>query len=221
MAFPIFYKEVELLANAFGNWGLTTSLQRLEVGLFQGHPSHYLSEHLDSVVFSEYLHFCYFSYLCLFPVVGGIWYFTGKRRAFQELLFLVSVTFATSYVFYILFPVDSPFYLSESLPEPLSGNFFYELVHFLAGRGGARGGAFPSSHVSVSTVIVLVTMKYEPRWLYWLLPIYTGLVFAAVYGRFHYALDVFAGWALAFAVVGMYRMGSFTTEPRRVTRKLA
>ena len=70
-------------------------------------------------------------------------------------------------------------------------------------------------------MIVLVTMKYQPRWLYWLLPIYTGLVFAAVYGRFHYALDVFAGWALAFAVVGMYRMGSFTTEPRRVTRSLA
>ena len=221
MAFPIFYKEVELLANAFGNWELTPSLQRLEVGLFQGHPSQYLSEHLDSVVFSEYLHFCYFSYLWLFPVIGGIWYFTGKRRAFQELLFLVSVTFATSYVFYILFPVDSPFYLSESLREPLSGNFFYELVHFLAARGGARGGAFPSSHVSVSTVIVLVTMKYQPRWLYWLLPIYTGLVFATVYGRFHYALDVFAGWALAFTVVGLYRMGSIATDSRGVTRSLA
>ena len=215
IAFPVFYREVELLANAFGNWGLTAPLQRLEVGLFRGHPSHYLSEHLDSVVFSEYLHFCYFSYLWLFPVVAGIWYFTGKRSAFQELIFLVSITFATSYVFYILFPVDSPFYLSEPLREPLSGNFFYELVHFVAARGGARGGAFPSSHVSISTVIVLVTMKYQPRWLSWLLPIYFGLVFATVYGRFHYALDVVAGWALAFSVVGLYRMRSLAGEIRR------
>ena len=221
MAFPVFYKEVELLANTFGNWGLTTSLQRLEVGLFRGHPSQYLSEHLDSVALSEYLHFCYFSYLWLVPVIGGIWYFAGKRPAFQELVLLVSVTFATSYVFYILFPVDSPFYLSEPLREPLSRNFFYELVHFLAARGGARGGAFPSSHVSISTIVVLVTMKYQPRWLYWLLPLYVGLVFATVYGRFHYAVDVFAGWALAFTVVGLYRWGSFTTEPRRVSRSLA
>ncbi|GMR23478.1 MAG: hypothetical protein BMS9Abin37_1911 [Acidobacteriota bacterium] len=204
IAFPVFYKEVELLAGAFGNWTLTESIQRLEMGLFRGHPSLYLSEHLDWVILSEYLHFCYFSYLWLFPVIGGIWYFTGKRSAFQELLFLVTVTFATSYVFYILFPVDSPFYLSEPLRDPLSGSFFHELVHALSSRGGARGGAFPSSHVSISTVILLVTLKYQPRWFYWLVPIYLGLVFATVYGRFHYALDVFAGWALAFAVVGLY-----------------
>ena len=213
IAFPIFYKEVELLAGAFGNWALTDSLQRLEVGLFRGHPSFYLSEQLDWVVLSEYLHFCYFSYLWLLPVIAGIWYFTGKRPAFQELVFLVAVTFATSYVFYILFPVDSPFYLSPPLAEPLTGNFFYELVHFLASRGGARGGAFPSSHVSISTVIVLVTMRYQPRWLFWLAPIYLGLVFATVYGRFHYALDVFAGWALAFSIVGLYRIRSVTMAP--------
>ncbi len=216
MAFPVFYKEVELLAHAFGNWSLTASLQRLEVDLFQGHPSAYLSEHMGSVLFSETLHFCYFSYLWLFPVIGGLWYFTGKRPAFRELMFLVSVTFATSYVFYILFPVDSPFYLSEPLREPLSGNFFYELVHFFASRGGARGGAFPSSHVSISTVIVLVTMKWQPRSLFWLLPIYVGLVFATVYGRFHYAVDVLAGWTLAFTVVGLYRLRLFPTEAKRV-----
>ena len=99
----------------------------------------------------------------------------------------MSVTFATSYLFYILFPVDSPFYLLPKLGEPQSGHFFYELVHFVSSRGGARGGAFPSSHVSVSTVILLVTWKYQSRWLVWLVPIYVGLVFATVYGRFHYS----------------------------------
>ena len=124
----------------------------------------------------------------------------------------MSVTFATSYLFYILFPVDSPFYLLPKLGEPQSGHFFYELVHFVSSRGGARGGAFPSSHVSVSTVILLVTWKYQSRWLVWLVPIYVGLVFATVYGRFHYLLDVFAGWALALAVVGTFNL--FTTKER-------
>jgi membrane-associated phospholipid phosphatase len=204
IAFPIFYKEVELLARAFGNWSLTEPLQQLEMQLFSGHPSLYLSEQLGTIVLSEYLHFCYVSFIWLFPVIGGIWYFSGSRRRFEELMFLVSVTFASSYVFYVLFPVDSPFYLFDPLREPLSSGFFYELVHFFSSRGGARGGAFPSSHVSISTVIVLVTTKYQPKWLYWLLPIYVGLVFATVYCRFHYAVDVLAGWTLAFGVVGLY-----------------
>ncbi len=92
----------------------------------------------------------------------------------------------------------------ELCTKALSGRFFYELVHFVSSRGGARGGAFPSSHVSISTVILLVTWKYQPRWLYGFVPIYAGLVFATVYGRFHYLLDVFAGWALALVVVGSF-----------------
>ena len=212
IAFPILYKEVELLASTIGNWTLTGPLQNLEAALFAGQPSLYLSERLSWVWLSEYVHFCYFAYVLLFPVIGGIWYFTGKRHAFRELLFLMSVTFATSYLFYILFPVDSPFYLSPKLGEPLSGHFFYELVHFVSSRAGARGGAFPSLHVSISTVILLVTLKYQRRWLYWVLPIYTGLVFATVYGRFHYLLDVIAGWALALVVVGSFNL--FETKER-------
>jgi membrane-associated phospholipid phosphatase len=206
LVFPILYKEVELLAGAFGNWSLTETIQVLEVSLFGSHPSLFLSERLQWVPLSEYLHFCYLSFLVWFPAVGGYWYFTGKRAWFQELLLLTTVTFSVSYVFYIVFPVDSPFYLAEPLAPPLAGNFFYELVHAVSSRGGARGGAFPSSHVSISTVILLVTFQRDRRLLFGLAPLYLGLVVATVYGRFHYALDVLAGWVLATAVVGLYRL---------------
>lgn len=208
LAFPILYQEVELLASAIGNWGLTEPLRALEVSLFAGHPSVYLAERFAWVPLSEYLHFCYLSYVLLVPVIGGIWYVRGPRRAFAELVFLVSVTFAVSYTFYILFPVDSPFYLEPPPGAPLAGKPFYEAVHFVSSRGGARGGAFPSSHVSVSTVVLLVTWRYRPRWLYGLGPIYVGLVAATVYGRFHYAVDVFAGWALALALIAPFRWKS-------------
>jgi membrane-associated phospholipid phosphatase len=208
LLFPVLYKEVELLAHAFGNWGLTATLPGLESALFGGQPSLFLSESLPFVPLSEYLHFCYLSYVLWLPLVGGYWYFTGKRARFHELLLLVSLTYAVSYLFYILFPVDSPFYLEPPLGGPLGGHFFHDLVHWVSSRGGARGGAFPSSHVSVATVILLVTFRYERRRVVWLLPLYLGLVFATVYGRFHYAVDVLAGWALALAIVGWYRLSS-------------
>ena len=77
MVFPLFYKEVEFLAAAFGNWGLTEPIRSLEANLFQGHPSLYLSERWSWVPLSEYLHFCYFSFMVVLPVVGGYWYGRG------------------------------------------------------------------------------------------------------------------------------------------------
>ncbi|MCP5112237.1 MAG: phosphatase PAP2 family protein [bacterium] len=201
------YQEVEYLAGAYGNWGLTQPLQDLEVVLFAGHPSMYLSEMLPWPLFSEYLHLSYLSYTILFVCVGGYWYARGLRAEFAELLLVVCATYYASYLFFVLFPVDSPFYLYEKLGPPLSDGPFYKTVHFFSSRGGARGGAFPSLHVSVSTVILCTAWRHQRRLGWVLLPFVIGINIATVYGRFHYVLDVFAGWAVAAAVlVGVRRL---------------
>ena len=151
-----------------------------------------------------YLHFCYFFHNIQIPLIGGYWYVT-HRPVFREMLFLLSTTLCLSYIFYILYPVDSPFYLAERPGAPISGHLFYELVLYVSERGGARGGAFPSSHVSVSLIIWLTAWHRQRTLAYWLAPITAGLIVATVYGRFHYDLDLVAGFALAFAVVGFYR----------------
>lgn len=202
--FLLFYKEVEVFAASFGNWSLTELIRNAEVILFQGHPSIYLSEIYNWVALSEYLHFCYFFHNIQIPLIGGYWYVT-RRPVFREMLFLLCATLCISYLFYILYPVDSPFYLAEPPGAPLAGQFFYELVHFVSERGGARGGAFPSSHVSVS-LIIWITAWYRQRKLACALaPITAGLILATVYGRFHYVLDLVAGFGLAIAVIGFYR----------------
>ena len=206
LLFPMLYKEVEQFAFAFGDWKLTESIQRLEVALFGGHPSLYASQLYPWVPLSEYLHLCYFAYLLLLPVIGGCWYFNGRRRDFHELLLLVSTTLLSSYLFYIAYPVDSPFYLFKSLEAPLTDGFFYRLVHFFSERGGARGGAFPSAHVSVSLVIWLVVWQRQRRLAWVLAPIIAGLVAATIYGRFHYVLDVLAGVLVAVLVTESYRL---------------
>ncbi len=206
LLFPVLYKEVERFALAFGNWRLTESIQQLEVSFFGGHPSLYASRLCPWVSLSEYLHFCYFAYLLLLPAVGGWWYFNGRRRDFYELLLLVSATLFSSYVFYMSYPVDSPFYLFARLEAPLTDGFFYRLVHFFSERGGARGGAFPSAHVSVSLVIWLVAWQRQRRLAWVLAPMIAGLVCATVYGRFHYVLDALAGLLVAVLITESYRL---------------
>lgn len=202
--FALLYKEVEVFAAAFGNWVLSQPIFRLENKLFKGQPSIYLSQRFSWVSLSEYLHFCYFFYLLLIPTVGGYWYFTRRRTAFHELLFLVCLTYYMSFLFFMLFPVDSPFYLFAPPSEPISGHFFYNLAHFISGKGGARGGAFPSSHVAMAVVIWTLAWQRQRRLAYLLAPIILGLVIATVYCRFHYALDALGGMAVGSLIVGVY-----------------
>ena len=203
--FPLLYKEVEVLAAAFGDWRLTDVIPVLEAMVFGGQPSLYLSDYLSFVPLSEFLHFCYLSYVIVIPGLAGYWYIVGPRIAFHELVLLLAMALFGSYLFFILFPVDSPYYLSERLGPPLAGHLFFDFVHEVSSRGGARGGAFPSAHVSAAGVLWLVAWHHQRRLAWALTPIILGVVVATVYGRFHYALDTVAGLALSVCVVGTYR----------------
>jgi len=163
------------------------------------------------VPLSEYLHFCYAAYVIVIPSVAAYWYVSGRRAAFGELLLLLSTVLLGSYLFFMLLPVDSPYYLLPRLGPPLSGHVFFDLVHQVSARGGARGGAFPSAHVSGAVVVSLVAWRHQRRLAYLLVLITGGVMIATVYGRFHYVLDVLAGAALAIAVVAAYR--KVTGEP--------
>jgi membrane-associated phospholipid phosphatase len=203
--FPFLYKEVELLAAVIGDWRLTAVIPAWESALFSGQPSLYLSERLPFVPLSEYLHFCYLSYVIVIPSVAAYWYVSGRQAAFGELLLLLSTVLLGSYLFFILLPVDSPYYLSPRLGPPLSGHFFFDLVHQVSDRGGARGGAFPSAHVSGAVVVSLLAWRHQRRLAYLLILITGSVMIASVYGRFHYVLDALAGAILAIAVVSAYR----------------
>jgi len=203
--FPFLYKEVERLAPVLGDWRLTAAIPAWESALFAGQPSLYLSERLPFVPLSEYLHFCYLSYAIVIPSVAAYWYVSGRRAAFGELLLLLSTVLLGSYLFFILLPVDSPYYLSQRLGPPLSGHLFFNLVHQMSAHGGARGGAFPSAHVSGAVVVSLVAWRHQRQLAYLLVPITGSVMIATVYGRFHYVLDALAGAALAIAVAVAYR----------------
>jgi membrane-associated phospholipid phosphatase len=210
LLFPLLFKEVELLAAGVGDWQLTEAIPALEATLFNGQPSLYLSERWNSVAVSEYLHFCYLSYVLVIPGVCGYWYATRRLLAFREVVLLLSVTMFGSYLFFILFPVDSPYYRSDRLGPPFAGHFFFDLVQEMSSRGGARGGAFPSAHVSGAVVIWLMAWRHQRPLAVLLTPIILGVVVATVYGRFHYALDTVAGLLLAIVVVTVFTMSGFS-----------
>lgn len=85
----------------------------------------------------------------------------------------------------------------DRLPTPgWTDGFFYHRVVEAHDAGERPTAAFPSSHISVTTVVLLLAWHTRCRWLFWLFVPFFVLMFAAtVYIRAHYLIDAIAGLA--------------------------
>ena len=73
----------------------------------------------------------------------------------------MTLTFNLSLLFYPFLPVTGPRYLFEKIQGKLSKGFFFRLAHLFVSRGSSKGTAFPSSHVSLSVIVLLYALRYD------------------------------------------------------------
>ena len=177
MLFPFLYKEVELLAGSIGDWRLTAAIPAWESALFGGQPSLYLSERLAFVPLSRRALLLPVLRIVI-PSVAAYWYVSGRRAAFGELLLLLSTVMLGELLVLHRAAGGQPVLLSQRLGPPLSGHFFFDLVHRVSAHGGTRGSAFPIAHVSGAVVVSLVAWRHQPRLAYLLVPITVSVMVA-------------------------------------------
>ena len=83
-------------------------------------------------------------------------------------------------------------------------NLFNFCLDFIRGDAERPTGAFPSSHIGNSTlVIIMLLAKREYKLALILSPVYVLLVFSTVYLGAHYVIDVIAGFISAFTFFGL------------------
>ena len=191
-------------------------LASAEQMIFGCQPALVFSEVFSEVYWKELFNLGYFSY---FPMIATIVMLAivKRPRRFDSVTFVLMSTFFLYYIIYLfyntagpqfyfyapgvdaakgVFPfVDDWFSTHSELHTEVSGPFSY-LVHVMHG-GEAPIAAFPSSHVGVSTVIMIMAFKLKKLWGYMLLPFYVLLCLSTVYIGAHYAIDVLAGWVSA------------------------
>ena len=104
------------------------------------------------------------------------------------------------FVFFALFPVQGPKYYFAELRSAWYGNFHgYLITGFMRGafdRMNLAGAAFPSSHVVIATVALLLNRRHNPALAWAFLPLTLLLYASTVYLYAHYAVDVLAGLAV-------------------------
>ncbi len=190
--------------------------------IFGCQPAVEFNGHLPYEWISEPLNLGYFSYYPMIAVVGTF-YFLRRFELFEKWSFLIVTAFFIYYFFYIFVPVAGPqFYFpaigmenvshgifpsigdyfnihQELLPGPAyEHGFFYSLVDASQQVGERPTAAFPSSHVAISTLLMITAFRESKKLAAFLLPFYMLLCCATVYIQAHYLIDSIAGFISAF-----------------------
>jgi len=210
-----------------------------EQWLFGCQPSLLFAQKVPHFLFSELMNL---GYTCYFPLIAvvTIFYFLCRYQQFMRASFIILTSFFVYYLIFIFFPVVGPQYyypavgmdqiaqgvfpnlhdyfltMREALPTPGDPKgVFYQMVVDAHQAGERPTAAFPSSHVGVSTILMLLAWQTRNRRFFWLLmPFYLLLCLSTVYIYAHYAIDVLAGWISALLLFPLlyYVHSRFTKE---------
>jgi len=190
-----------------------------EQTVFGCQPSLLFSEAVPYGWFSELMCLGYVSYFPLMLAVY-LYYFFHRYHEFRMTAFVMLGAFFAYYVIFIFLPVTGPqfYYLavgmdkiaagifpdlgnwflthSERMAAPgWSDGFWYHILDLTHDAGERPTAAFPSSHVGVTTVVMLLAARTRSRTLILgILPFYLLMCLSTVYIYAHYAIDAIAGF---------------------------
>ena len=190
----------------------------LEQQVFSCQPSLLFAQKVPYGWFSELMCLGYISY---FPLIAAVslYYYFQRYQDFLMATFVIIASFFAYYFIFVLLPVTGPqfYYLavgtekiaagvfpnigdwflthSERMAAPgWSDGFFYHLLDLTHDAGERPTAAFPSSHVGVTTLLMMLALRTRSRHLLFsILPFYVLMCFSTVYIYAHYAIDVLAG----------------------------
>ena len=193
-----------------------------EQWMFGGQPSVTFSRLLPGLWISEPFNLGYFFYYPMMLIVL-LWYFVKRYDLLEKISFVIICSFFIYYLIYIFLPVAGPqfyfpaigmdnvaqgvfpaigdyfHYHQELLPGTDCGHgFFYGLVESSQQVGERPTAAFPSSHVGISTILMIMAWRGSKKLFACLMPFYLLLCGATVYIQAHYVIDTIAGFLTAF-----------------------
>lgn len=202
-----FFTECIYLSQLFyGNHSLDRFFADLDFLMFHYQPAiEFYKSFEHNPYINELFFFSYFIYY--FLITSGWWflYFRKKYEAAAYCLFVTSVAFGLLYIWYVFFPVKGPKFFFESLNriwyDHFSGFYFTNAMKKVFAVTNLGGAAFPSSHVAISLVALLLNRTHNKYALPFFFPFTVSLIISTIYLYAHYFVDIIGG---VFAAILLY-----------------
>jgi membrane-associated phospholipid phosphatase len=204
------YKEMAILIPAVRGATSDQWLADLDFSIWHANPTVSL-ERVQTPALTDFLQLAYTLYVPAVLLVP--WLLWRKRRFadFRYCAFLISLGLLASYIGYILVPARGPRFLLNHLQHlPIQGGWVVDLMRTTLDRlESVHYDCFPSGHIELTIIASWSSRQISKR----LSPVYLTytlcIIFATVYLRYHYTVDLVAGALLAAILIAagpiMYR----------------
>lgn len=207
LAVPALYTELPTLIAGAGSRFHDQLIQQWEAALFGASPAHAAAGRLPWTPLSELLHLGYLSYYVIIYAPPLWLYLRSERRQFNLTITALTVAFTACFVVFVYFPVAGPRYL-WSAPPGIPDGPVRRLALWVLANGSSKGAAFPSSHVAVAITQSMMMLSHQRRAGLLISAASVLLALGAVYGGFHYGIDVLVGGATGVVIAASVIVGA-------------
>jgi membrane-associated phospholipid phosphatase len=160
------------------------------------------------------LEVCYVLVYGIAPISAGILLLNHHRDRLNTFWFAYLAGTLASYALFPYFPSDPPRTVFAGADLPNIVTIFRRFNLTILGHYGIHSSVFPSAHVSSAFACAwgLLIALPERKRFGWIVAAYAACVaIATIYGRYHFAADAAAGFAISFLAFTALR---FSKTPR-------
>lgn len=196
------YKEMAVYIPVVRRASADQWLSGLDYRIWGVYPTVWL-ERMASRPLTELLQVCYTLFIPVVLLVAALLWRKRLYREFQYYAFLIALGFLISYVGYFIVPALGPRFLLKHLQHTmLQGMWFFHGMQVTLDRlESVNYDCFPSGHTEL-TILAWWGSRMVSNRLFKAYFAYTPvLIFATVYLRYHYTVDVLAGAVLAAGLI--------------------
>lgn len=204
------YKEMALLIPAVWGRSFDGLLADLDFAIWRANPTVWLERILTPWLTLP----LQIIYTLFVPAVLLVPWLLWRKRCYAEFrycAFLIALGYLVSYVGYLIVPARGPRFLLEPLQhQPIDGAWLVEALRStLDGLESAHYDCFPSGHTELTIIAWWISRWISPRLGHAYLVYTVCIIFATVYLRYHYTVDLFAAVGVAAVLLAkapaMYR----------------
>jgi len=210
----LLYPQTELLNTTLqGDRVLDARLAEIDVWLFGGHPSVWLDQ-LVSPALTQVMSFCYAFHMPMPMIVLGFIYLWRERALFVEAIDGFVCMMTLGLLGYILVPGVGPRYLLAPLyTHALDSGALTQMSEAVVSVLRVPRDIFPSLHAAASALVLLYAFRASRALGLALLLPTLGNWISTLYLRYHYGIDLVAGFLLVPIVYQGVRRERAAAQP--------